>query len=116
MSQFQKVIQYKTGLRSDNQYSLLNFMLMNELSRERLIRLLSESTQVTNEEIQNAYGCFMKRVKTVSQSEKDYSEIYRTLKITRIELVSIELLYRYEQGKKRPKVNLFTKGIGTYQC
>lgn len=44
----------------------------------------------TNEEIQNAYGCFMKQVETVSQSENDYSEFFRTRNITRIELVSIE--------------------------
>lgn len=85
---------------------------MNELSRERLIRLLSEPTQVTNEEMQCAYGCFMKRIETVSQSEKDYSKIYRTLNITRIELVSIESLCRYEQGKKCPEICLSTKSIG----
>jgi len=89
---------------------------MNELSRERLIRLLSEPTQVTNKEMQNAYGCFMKQVKVVSQSENDYSETFRTLNITRIELVFTESLYRYEQEKKCPKINLSTKGVSTYQC
>ena len=74
---------------------------MNELSKERLFSLLSESSQqVTTEEMQNAYGCFMKRVGTVSQSENNYSEIFRALNNTRIELVFIESLYRYEQGKK----------------
>ncbi len=83
---------------------------MNELSRERLIGLLSDPTQVTNEEIQSAYGCFIKGVETVSQSEKDYSKIYRTLHITRIELASIESLHQYGQGKKCPEICLFTKG------
>lgn len=83
---------------------------MNELLKEGLIGLLSEPTQVTNEEMQSAYGCFMKRVETINQSEKDYSEIYRTLHTTRIELASIELLYQYEQGKKCPEICLFTKG------
>ncbi len=77
-------------------------MLMNELLRERFIRLLSEPTQVTNEEMQSAYGCFMKRVETISQSENNYSEIFRKLNNTRIELVSIETLNRYGQGEKCP--------------
>ncbi len=80
---------------------------MNELSRERFIRLLSEPTQVTNEEMQSAYGCFMKRVEIVSQSENSYSEIFRKLNNTRIELVSIETLNRYGQGEKCPKICLY---------
>jgi len=88
---------------------------MNELSRERLIRLLSEPTQVTNEEMQSAYGCFLKRVEAVSQSEKDYSKIYRTLNITRVELVSIKSLHRHEQEKKCPEIYLSAKSIGIYQ-
>ena len=85
---------------------------MNELLRERLICLLSEPTQVTNKEMQCAYGCFMKRVEAVNQSERDYSIIYRTLNATRIELVAVQALHRYEQGEKCPKVCLSTKGIG----
>jgi hypothetical protein len=73
---------------------------MNELLKERLIRLLSEPTQVTNEEMQSTYGCFLKRVETINRSEKDYSKIYRRLSNTRIELVSIETFYRYGQGEK----------------
>jgi len=87
---------------------------MNELSRERLIRLLSEPTQVTNEEMQSAYGCFMKRVEVVTQSEKDYSEIYRTLNATRIELVAVQALHRYEQGEKCPEICLSAKSISGY--
>lgn len=73
---------------------------MNELSRERLIRLLSDPTQFTNEEMQTAYGCFMEQLRMVSQSETDYSEIYRMLSITRIELVSVRTHHRYGQGEK----------------
>lgn len=79
---------------------------MNELLRERLIRLLSEPSQVTNEEMQSAYGCFMKRVETVSQSELDYWENFRMLNNTRIDLVFIETLNRYEQGEKCPEIRL----------
>lgn len=73
---------------------------MNELLREKLISLLSDSSQAGNEEMQNAYGCFMKQVKSISQSEQNYSEIHRILNITRVELVFIESLSRHEQGKK----------------
>ena len=84
---------------------------MNELSRERLIRLLSDPTQVTNEEMHSAYECFMKKVETVSQSENGYSEIFRKLNNTRIELVFIESLYRYGQGEKCPEICLSTIGV-----
>lgn len=79
---------------------------MNELSRERLISLLSDASQVTNEEMQSAYGCFTKQVKTVSQSEQNYSETFRTLNNTRIELAFLKSLYRYEQGGKCPEICL----------
>jgi hypothetical protein len=83
---------------------------MNELLKERFFSLLSEPSQeVTNEEIPNAYGCFMKRVEAVSQSEKDCSEIYRILNITRIELVFLQSLHRYEQGKKCLEICLSSK-------
>lgn len=84
---------------------------MNDLLQTRLFCLLTESSQkVTNEEIQNAYDCFMEQVKIVCQPEQDYSEIFRMLNNTRIELIGIETLYRYEQGKKRPKICLPQKG------
>lgn len=74
---------------------------MNELLKQRFFSLLSEPSQeVTNEEIQNAYDCFMEQLRTVSQSEKTYSEIFRILNITRIELLSLKSFYRYEQGGK----------------
>ena len=79
---------------------------MNELLKERFISLLSESSQVTNEEMQNAYGSFMEQVKTASQSEQSYSNIYRILSITRAELVFVESLYRHEQGEKCPEICL----------
>ena len=72
---------------------------MNENSLE-LFSLLSDTPQVSKEEMQNAYGCFMKQVKSISQSEQNYSEIHRILNVTRVELVFIESLSRHEQGKK----------------
>jgi len=89
---------------------------MNELFKERLISLLSESSQqVTNEEMTNAYGCFMEKVRAVSQSEQNYSEVFRMLNNTRIELVFIESLNRYEQGKKCPKICLSPKEFNLCQ-
>ncbi|MDR3057252.1 MAG: hypothetical protein LBU84_03825 [Prevotella sp.] len=83
-------------------------MRMNELLNTRLFALLREPSQeVTNKEMQIAYGCFMEQVRTVSQSQTDYSEIYRMLNNTRIELLFIESLYRYEQGEKCPEICLF---------
>lgn len=88
---------------------------MNELLKTRFFSLLAEPSQVTNEEMENAYGCLMKRVETVSQSEKDYSKIFRMLNITRVELVSLKLLCRHEQGEKCPKICLSSKSVRTYQ-
>lgn len=85
---------------------------MNDLLKTEFFGLMNENSQaITNKEMQRAYGCFMKGVETASQSETDYSKLYRTLNITRIELVSIQTLYRDEQGKKCPKIHLFAKSI-----
>lgn len=73
---------------------------MNELLNTKLISLLSDTSQVTNDEMQVAYGCFRKQVGTVSQSESDYTKTFRMLNITRVELVFIETLYRHGQGEK----------------
>lgn len=83
---------------------------MDELSRERLISLLSEPTQVTKEEMKSAYGNFIQHVKVIS-SENDYAAIYRNLSNTRIELSALEPLNRYEQGEKCPEICLSAKGI-----
>jgi len=74
-------------------------MLMNELIKTKLFSLLSETSQTTNKEMQNAYECFMEQLKTGSYSENN-SEVFRMLNITRIELVSVRRLHRYEQGEK----------------
>ncbi|WP_259324133.1 hypothetical protein [Bacteroides intestinalis] len=89
---------------------------MDELLKEKLFSLLSEPSQVTNEEMQSAYGCFTEQVKTVGQSENFYSEVFRMLSITRVELVFIETLYRHEQGEKCPKIRLSSKGFSPCQC
>ena len=84
---------------------------MNELLKTRLFGLLSEPSPVTNEEIQTAYGCFMEQLRTVSQSEQNYTNVFRMLNITRVELVFIESVHRHGQGEKCPEIRLSPKGF-----
>ena len=79
---------------------------MNELSQMKLFSLLSESLQVTNEEMQNAYEDFKTQVANFSDSEIEYSEAFRILNHTRIEFDSLGLSPLYGQGKKCPKIRL----------
>lgn len=80
---------------------------MWKLNDLELISLLSGASQeVTNEEMQNAYGCFTEHMKAVGQTENDYSEIFRTLNLTRIEFDSLGSLPLYGQGGKCPEICL----------
>ncbi len=87
---------------------------MNELLKTRLFSLLSEPSQVTNEEKQSAYENFIQHVKAVSY-ENDYTVIYRSLSYTRIELLAVEPLNQYLQGKKCPKICLSAKSVSPCQ-
>lgn len=81
---------------------------MNELLKTRMFSLLSEPSPVTNEQMKNVYEHFMEQVRTtVGQPEADFSEVFRKLSNTRVELVFIEMLYRYGQGEKCPKIRLY---------
>ena len=63
---------------------------MNDLLQTRMFKLLFEPTQeVTNEEMQNAYGEFIEQISSVSNGN-DYSATYRILTATRIEIASLE--------------------------
>ncbi len=73
---------------------------MNDLMKMRIFRLLSETSQeVTNEEMQEAYGEFVEQIRTVSNGN-DYSITYRILVATRIEIASLETTPLYGQGGK----------------
>lgn len=76
----------------------------------KLFRLLSDASQVTNEEMQDAYTHFMELVKTISQSKQSYSEIFRMLSITRIELDFLGTSPLCELEKKQAQKNLSAKG------
>lgn len=73
---------------------------MNELPKERLIGLLSEPSQVTNDEMQSAYESFMTNVLTANQPEMDCETAFRLLSMTRIEFKTLHAQALYEQGEK----------------
>ncbi|TFD96425.1 hypothetical protein E2605_09665 [Dysgonomonas capnocytophagoides] len=76
-------------------------MLMNDLLKTSLFSLLSESSQKdTTNEMRQAYETFVEKVETLNQPETDYSKVFRSLNLTRIELVSLSKQIRYEQGEK----------------
>ena len=76
---------------------------MNDLLQTRIFGLLNETSQeITNEEMQNAYGEFIHQVRTMS-NENDYSTIYRILVATRIEIASRNITTLRAGGKMRLK-------------
>jgi hypothetical protein len=78
----------------------LKRLLMNDLLQTRIFRLLSETSQeVTNQEMQNAYGEFVEQIRIVGDGD-DYSTTYRIFVATRIEIASLETAPLYGQGEK----------------
>lgn len=75
-------------------------MLMNDLLKESFLSLLSENSQVSIHEMKTAYVSFVAKTETLNQSDKNYTVVYRTLNLTRIELVSLQSHFQYEQGEK----------------
>lgn len=74
---------------------------MNELHQTRLFDLLIEPAQEsTKKEMQEAYEDFVTRTKHLNQYGEDYSEVFRILSTTRIELAFTESLHSYGQEKK----------------
>lgn len=65
-----------------------------------LFSLLSEPSQVTNEEMQSAYEDFVTQIVILNQSESDYSKLFRILNLSRIEFDSLGSSSLYGQGKK----------------
>jgi hypothetical protein len=73
---------------------------MNDLSITKLFSLLSEPSQVTNQEMQSAYEEFVSQLTTYNQSEMNLTEAFRRLNFTRIEFDALEALPFYGQGGK----------------
>lgn len=82
---------------------------MNELLAERLLNLLTDLSQVTNDQMQSAYDCFIKQIQLVNQSESNYEKTFRMLSVTRVELVSLRSLYQDEQEKKCTEENVLSE-------
>lgn len=74
--------------------------MVDNFTKKRLFSLLAESSPVTNEEMQSAYVEFIDEVKTQTQSETDYTQLFRLLNITRIEFQALQTQILYEQGEK----------------
>lgn len=73
---------------------------MYDLLETKFFSLLADTSQeVTNKEMQNAYGEFIEQIRTVSNGN-DYSTTYRILVATRIEIASLETSPLYGQGGK----------------
>lgn len=73
---------------------------MYDLLETKFFSLLADTSQeVTNEEMQNAYGKFIEQIRMVSNGN-DYSTTYRILVATRIEIASFETAPLYGQGEK----------------
>ncbi|MCD8556596.1 MAG: hypothetical protein LRY59_08300 [Bacteroides graminisolvens] len=73
-------------------------MPMNDLLNKKFFRLLSESSQVSNEVMQVAYDAFIKGIIEISSSEEDYSKVFRLLNHSRIELDSLKISPLLESG------------------
>ena len=74
---------------------------MNDLVKTEFFILMNENSQeITNEEMQNAYGEFVEQIRTVSNGN-DYSTTYRILVATRIEIASLETTPVYGMCGKR---------------
>ena len=90
----------KSNVKSFYIILTIKIMLMNVLLNMRMFGLFSETSQeVTNNEMQEAYGEFVKQIRTVS-NENDYLTAYRILVATRIEIASFETTPLYGQGEK----------------
>lgn len=82
---------------------------MNDLLDTEFFGLLTDSSQnVTNEEMQNAYAQFTVHMEAVSNSD-DKQTIFRTLNLSRIEMVHLQTAFQYEQEKKCPEICLPSK-------
>lgn len=88
---------------------------MNDLLQTRIFRLLSETSQeVTNQEMQNAYGEFVEQIRIVGDGD-DYSTTYRIFVATRIEIASLETAPLYGQGEKCLEKSIYSKGNRFHQ-
>ena len=90
----------KSNVKSFYIILTIKIMLMNVLLNMRMFGPFSETSQeVTNNEMQEAYGEFVEQIRTISNGN-DYSTTYRILAATRIEIALLETIPLYGQGEK----------------
>ncbi len=87
---------------------------MWKISSSKLFSLLSDPSQVTNEEMQSAYEEFISQLTTHNQSEMNLTEAFRKLNLTRIEFGAMGALPFYGQGEKCLPKSLSSKNTGFY--
>lgn len=75
-------------------------MPMKQFQNQRLISLFTESLQVSNEEIRNAYEDFVEHVGEMCDSETNNSVLFRMLYFYRTEFELIKSNFLYDQEKK----------------
>lgn len=86
-------------------------MRMNELLNMHFFGLLAENSQeVSTQEMKNAYAQFTASMEAISKSD-DYTNIFRTLNVSRIEVVHLQTVYQYEQGEKCPEKNVYLQSL-----
>lgn len=73
---------------------------MEKLVKTEFFRLLSESSQVTKQEMKTAYENFITAIQTLNQSETDCQTVFRILSSTHIEFRILQSENLCEQGKK----------------
>ncbi len=80
---------------------------MNDLSKTRIIILLTDSSQkVTDTEMQDAYDEFIRCIATIGSS-KDNSNIFRMLNLTRIEIAPLKRAISVRAGGKNALKNSY---------
>jgi len=72
---------------------------MKELKEMRFISLLSDTSQLTTNEIEKAYGEFKKRL-IEELSTNDDTVVHCLLSATRAELEVLDAIHRHGQGEK----------------
>lgn len=82
---------------------------MEKLVKTRLFSLLANTLPVTNDEMQSAYVEFIEEVKTQTQLETEYIQLFRLLNLTRIEFKTLQTQILYEQGEKCASKSLLSK-------
>ena len=88
---------------------------MKQLMMSRLFEHLSApSKKVSNFEMQHAYETFLEHILTLNQSKADYSIVFRSLNLTRIEFQSLQAQILYEQGEKCLEKSLRAKSYCCY--